>query len=83
VPAARWAPRAINGLVGPARLPQDHVRRVNAAVARGLQRRDAQERLQELGFDIAGGKPAQFGSWIVAETAKWAKVVKESGAKPE
>jgi tripartite-type tricarboxylate transporter receptor subunit TctC len=73
----------INGLVGPARLPKDYVERVNAAVMRGLQRRETQERLQELGFDMAGGTPAQFGSWIVAETAKWAKVVKESGAKPE
>jgi tripartite-type tricarboxylate transporter receptor subunit TctC len=50
---------------------------------RGLQRRETQERLQELGFDVAGGTPAQFGSWIATETAKWAKVVKESGAKPE
>ena len=73
----------INGLVGPARLPRDYVQRVNEAVMRGLQRRETQERLQELGFDVAGGTPAQFGSWIATETAKWAKVVKESGAKPE
>jgi tripartite-type tricarboxylate transporter receptor subunit TctC len=73
----------INGLVGPARLPRDYVQRVNEAVMRGLQRRETQERLQELGFDVAGGTPVQFGSWIATETAKWAKVVKESGAKPE
>ncbi len=73
----------INGLVGPARLPRDYVQRVNEAVMRGMQRRETQDRLQELGFDAAGGTPAQFGAWIVAETAKWAKVVKDSGAKPE
>ncbi len=73
----------INGLVGPARLPRDSVQRVNDAVMRGMQRRETQDRLQELGFDAAGGTPAQFGAWIVAETAKWARVVKDSGAKPE
>ena len=40
-------------------------------------------RLAELGASVLSGSPAEFGKLIVDETAKWAKVVKLSGAKPD
>ena len=36
-----------------------------------------------LGASVLSGSPADFGKLIVEETAKWAKVVKISGAKPD
>jgi tripartite-type tricarboxylate transporter receptor subunit TctC len=73
----------INGLLAPARTPRDYVERVNGAVVRALKTREVQDKLLELGFDIAGNTPEQFAAWIRVELVKWAKVVKESGAKPE
>jgi tripartite-type tricarboxylate transporter receptor subunit TctC len=73
----------INGIIAPAGTPRDYVQRVNTVVMRALKNPEFQTKLQDLGFEIAGGTPEQFGSWIRAEIAKWAKVVKESGAKPE
>jgi tripartite-type tricarboxylate transporter receptor subunit TctC len=73
----------INGIIAPAGTPQDYIRRVNGVVMRALKSAELQSKLLELGFEIAGGTPEQFDQWIRAEIVKWAKVVKESGAKAE
>src|SRR3954469_19571738 len=71
----------INGLVAPANTPKDYLQRVNAAVNRALKRPEMQAKLVELGFETAGGTPDEFGAWIRKEIIKWAKIVKDSGAK--
>jgi tripartite-type tricarboxylate transporter receptor subunit TctC len=71
----------INGLVGPAGLPKDFVQRVNNVVSRAMNTREQQDKLLDFGADVTTNTPEQFAVWIRAEMAKWAKAVKDSGAR--
>ncbi|MBA2961982.1 MULTISPECIES: Bug family tripartite tricarboxylate transporter substrate binding protein [Ramlibacter] len=69
------------GLLAPAGTPREIVARVNAEVTKALQLPEVQEKLQGLGMQIVGGTPEQFGAFQRAEAGKWARIVKDSGAK--
>lgn len=69
------------GLFAPAGTPGEVVTRLNGEVSKALQLPDVQERLKGLGMQIAGGGPTQFGGFLQAESAKWGKIIKDSGAK--
>jgi len=56
---------------------------LNAEVTKVLAMPDVKTTLFNQGLDPAPGTPEQFGAYIKSERAKWAKVIKESGAKPE
>ena len=44
---------------------------------------DTSKRMLALGFEPVGNTSEQFGTFIHAEIAKWSKVIRESGVKPE
>ena len=69
------------GILGPAGTPDDVVTKINGEINKWLASPDAKEKLAAQGANAAGGSPADFANHIRNETAKWAKVVKESGAK--
>jgi tripartite-type tricarboxylate transporter receptor subunit TctC len=71
------------GLLGPADLPRDIVVKLQAEVARALTVREIRESLIQQGADPVGSTPEEFGAYIRAETVKWEKVVRASGAKAE
>jgi len=71
------------GVLAPAATPKEIVVKLNSELAKILQLPDIKERLKELGVEAGGGTPEQFGDFIKKEIAKWAKVVKESGARPD
>ena len=70
-------------LYGPAGMARDMQMRINAEVHRVMAMPDVREKLSTLGLEVAPGTPEQLAAFTQAETAKWAKVVKESGAKPD
>ena len=74
---------SFQGIVAPAGTPPEVVAKLHAALAKILATADMQERLTKLGAESRPGTPAEFGNFIRSEKARWAKVVKESGAKFE
>ena len=80
--AVRNQPAMLYALgLGPAKLPQDVVVKVNAEVNKALRSPDLRKKLGDQGLDISGSTPEQFAKLIREDIAKWGKVVKESGAK--
>jgi tripartite-type tricarboxylate transporter receptor subunit TctC len=69
------------GVLAPAGTPAAVVARINTEVNKWLQSADAREKLLGQGAEAAGGSPEQFANHIRAESEKWTKVVKASGAK--
>jgi tripartite-type tricarboxylate transporter receptor subunit TctC len=70
-----------SGIVGPAGISRPVVMRLNEAINRALKSPAFVERFGRIGDEPAGGSPEAFGETIRIELAKWADVVKRSGAK--
>ena len=64
-------------------VPRDVQMRINAETLKVLAMPDVKAKLAGLGLDPAPGTPEALAGLIQSETAKWAKVVRESGAKAE
>ncbi len=69
------------GYVAPAATPRAVVTTVNRAVVAALNDAEVRERLAGFGVDAVSSTPEAFAAYIKAELVKWARVVKESGAK--
>jgi tripartite-type tricarboxylate transporter receptor subunit TctC len=69
------------GIVAPAGTPPDVVRKLHATVTSILATPEMKERLDKAGAEVRAMSPEQFGAFIRSEKERWAKVVKESGAK--
>lgn len=70
-----------NGLLAPARTPPDIVAKLNRECQKILAMPDIREKFAAQAAEPVGGSPEQFGIYIRSEIDRWAKVVKESGAK--
>lgn len=71
------------GLVAPAGTPAAVVNKVHGELMEVLKEAAVQEKFRSLGLDIIGNKPAEFAEFIKKDIVKWAKVVKDSGAKAD
>jgi len=69
------------GIVAPSATPRDLVNRIGADIARAVKASDLTERMRQQGMEPIGSTPEQFDALIRSEIEKWAKVVKQSGAK--
>ncbi len=71
------------GLVAPAGTPRDVVDKLNGEVKKILAMPDVREKFAAQGVEPLGSTPEQFGTHIREQMAKWGKVVKDAGVKPE
>ncbi len=71
------------GLLVPAQTPRAIINRLNAETVKVLNLPDVKQFLFNQGLDAAPSTPEAFGAYIKSERAKWAKVVKASGAKAD
>ena len=71
------------GVLAPAGTAQDIIKRLNEEIVKGLAASDVRQRLAGLGGEVAGGSPEQFGTHLRQEIAKWGKLIRALGLKPE
>jgi tripartite-type tricarboxylate transporter receptor subunit TctC len=69
------------GLVGPAKLPEDVVKKLNAAVVKAMSVPEVQERIRASGSEPVGNSPAEHAKEIQTEYEKMKNVVKKQGIK--
>jgi tripartite-type tricarboxylate transporter receptor subunit TctC len=72
---------SFQGVVGPLGIPRETVAKLNAELSKVLNTTEMKERFAKQGTEVRTDTPDSLGKWMTAEQAKWAKVVKESGAK--
>ena len=71
------------GLLAPAATPKNVVDKLSADANRVLKDPDTKTRMQAVGADPSGNTPDEFARFIRDDQAKWAKLMKEAGIKPE
>jgi tripartite-type tricarboxylate transporter receptor subunit TctC len=71
------------GIVGPARLPQDVVGRLNTAILAALKAPEVREQLARQGMDPMGSTPREFSAHLEREVVKWAGVIRQAGIKAD
>ncbi len=69
------------GVIAPAKLPKPILTRLHDEIVKILKQPDVTERILADGAEPVGSSPEEFRKFMLADLAKWAKLVKESGAK--
>ncbi|MGZ5114839.1 MAG: tripartite tricarboxylate transporter substrate-binding protein [Burkholderiales bacterium] len=76
--AATW-----QGICGPANMPRPVVATLNRAIAQAVRSPDSAERLAVLGAQAVGSSPEEFLVFVKTEIPRWAKAIRDSGAKAQ
>lgn len=71
------------GLAGPGGMPRDIAQRLHAEVVKALAPPEIRGRLEAIGAEVIASSPDEFAEFQRAEIAKWARVIREQGIKPE
>jgi tripartite-type tricarboxylate transporter receptor subunit TctC len=69
------------GMLAPAATPRPIVGKIHDEVVRILKLPDVAERIASQGGEIVGNTPAEFAAFIAAESAKYARIIKEAGVR--
>ena len=71
------------GIVGPGRMPEPLVARLNEEVNKALAAPEVQRRFVENGLQLIGGSPSDFIRQIAADRTQWGRIIREHNIKPE
>jgi tripartite-type tricarboxylate transporter receptor subunit TctC len=71
------------GVFAPAATPRDIAQKLNEALLKAVASDDVRARFDALAFDATAAPLAQTADYVRTEVAKWARVVRETGARPE
>ena len=71
------------GLLAPAATPKETVLKIHADVIRVLRDPEAKKRITDLGADVVGNSPEEFGAAMRAESAQWAEIIKAANIHAE
>ena len=74
---------AWQGLLAPAKTPSDIIRRLHLESVKALGQADLRAKLADLGLEGIGNSPEEFAALLKSDLAKWAKVIREAGIKPD
>jgi tripartite-type tricarboxylate transporter receptor subunit TctC len=74
---------SFQGLGAPKNTPDDIIEKLNKETAAALADAGFKERLATIGGEGLPGSPGEFGKHVASETAKWGKVIKFAGIKPQ
>jgi tripartite-type tricarboxylate transporter receptor subunit TctC len=76
--AAGWL-----GMGAPTGTPKDIIDTLNKQINDALGDATIKQRMADIGVVVRGGSPADFGNFCASETAKWGKVIRDAGIKPD
>ena len=71
------------GLLAPAATPKEVVAKVHADVVRVLKDEEIRRKISEMGADVVGNTPEEFGAAMRAESAQWADIIKSANIRAE
>ena len=71
------------GFLGPANIPRNTVKILSDAVAKAVASKEVADALVSQGVEPGYAAPAEFDAFLKAESAMWARLVREAGIKPQ
>ena len=71
------------GLLAPAATSKEVLAKIHADVVRVLREDEIRKKISEMGADVVGNAPEEFGAAMRAESAQWAEVIKAANIKAE
>src|SRR5262249_23607136 len=76
-----YAVESFYAVVAPAGTPQPVIAKLNAEMVRNLKNDEMKARMAADGAEAVGSTPEELGKWVREDLARWAKPVKDSGAR--
>lgn len=71
------------GVLAPAKVPKEILGKLHAGMAKAVRSPDVVERFAQFGFEPSGNTPEEFTALVKSEMARWGKLLRAIGVKPE